>query len=841
MKQSYRLSLAFFVMLVAAFHVQAYDFSAVAPTGQTLYYTISLSENNACSVTSPGSNGWGNFAKPSGELVVPDTVEYEGTAYFVYRINTNAFKGCTEITSVTLPAGMKNIGNTAFSGCTQLHDITLPDSLSGFNTNVITGCTNLKKIVFGENFSGFTDNNYYFNDLFFDTLVFKSPLCANQAINWRDAVTYNHNITQYVLVPCGMAQQFADLGFTRMGILTTECCTIEVPVALTDNHMFVARTGRGKNDTSYAVRTILCEPGEEVSIYAFNKRGTDNYNPNIYYYYYDSIVDYWSNGMGGNSITFIAQNPDSIIGHVTSRPKAWLNINNISTPIDFVGSLGFDDYSAKFNFLSDTTATIYSTGLWVGGKNADTLHLAAHRFSTNGSDYTFGPYTTEPLTLDTAFRNWAHVWKIDRQQIDNHLSRIGQAGYQVDYELLTWPGPYVDVDDNGIYEPFVGDYPLIRGDQALFCIFNDKTHHAESLGKPLGIEVHMMAYAFNEPEGGSTTNPLNNTVFVNYKIYNMSPNSYRDCYLGAFTDFDLGYAWDDYVGCDVTRNMSYCYNGDDVDGPGTGCFQGIPPAQGCVILGGAEDGQDGRQKMGHFLYYDNSSSQINGEPEKCSDYYSYMSGYWKNGQHVLYGGNGISSGTTDLECNYMFPGDSDPQHIGTNGIVPSEHPNDWTEHTAGNAPGDRRGIASSGPFTFQAGSSLQFDLAYVAAKATQGNAWTSVELLREYVDDVQRQFERDTTDSGKPFTYIPRAGATVSVEETPASPFMQLYPNPTTGLLHLNLNTNGNYTAQLYDMMGHQLGSYQVRDGYAAIDLSRLSSGVYIVCCQGVVRRIIKR
>ena len=112
--------------------------------------------------------------------------------------------------------------------------------------------------------------------------------------------------------------------------------------------------------------------------------------------------------------------------------------------------------------------------------------------------------------------------------------------------------PFSDRNGDGIYNPFEGDYPEIRGDQALFFIFNDdRGPHLESTGKKLKIEIHGMAYAFDLP-GDSA---FKNTVFLNYKIFNRSQNTYDSTLFGIYTDIDLGYFGDDYVLCDVERNM----------------------------------------------------------------------------------------------------------------------------------------------------------------------------------------------------------------------------------------------------------------------------------------------
>ncbi|MBK7691106.1 MAG: hypothetical protein IPJ31_08310 [Bacteroidetes bacterium] len=56
--------------------------------------------------------------------------------------------------------------------------------------------------------------------------------------------------------------------------------------------------------------------------------------------------------------------------------------------------------------------------------------------------------------------------------------------------------PFVDVNNDNIYNALDGDYPDIEGEQALWWVFNDngKTHN-ETNGLPLKIEVKALAYA----------------------------------------------------------------------------------------------------------------------------------------------------------------------------------------------------------------------------------------------------------------------------------------------------------------------------------------------------------
>lgn len=774
-------------------------------------------------------------------VVLPNTVT---------SISDKAFYNCPLLTDVQMPISVTSIGVDAFKECPLLVRLVFPDNLLTMQGSVLP--RQLKSVTFGLNFEGFSDTYPINSGIALDTLHFRGDLCIgnetrqgwSRICNWGSS---NYRPVPAIIVPCGSLDGYYANKWNRYGSLRSECSTIEVLIQSNDPEMLIFRDKEQHhqnqiNDTTCDIKGILyCEPGRPVTLYA-NKKIYFDYS-NYSTYSKDIVVDHWSNGVTDETMTFVPQEGDTVTLYTIDKPYATLDINNIKAPLDIFGSLGYIDSKASYGFLSDTTCTIYATGLWMSGMDGDSLHVAAHRFGESGHDYKAGPYGAAPVTDDLEGNVWNHVWKMSRQTIDNHLAQVGQAGYEPTTDLATWPGPYVDIDSNGYYSPMTGDYPLIRGDQALFTIFNDNTTHFESGGAAMGIEVHLMAYAFNEPNTNSPINPMNNTVFLNYALHNRSASTYHDCYLGLFTDYDLGSPFDDYIGCDVTRQMNYCYNGDEIDGPGTGMFSGIPPAQGCVFLGGPQNSDGDRMGMDYFLYYNNGSGRENTEPYYASDYNNYMQGRWKDGRRMWYGGDAVRSGVVDgLECNYMFPGNSDPQHIGAHGVVPSEHADDWTEETSGNYPNDRRGLSSTGPFTFHPGECHKFDVAYVSAKAEEGNRWSSAELLFEGVDEIRRQFLNDTTESsGRAFTYMPVLGPYVNIERANAVPTLHYYPNPTQSLLHLTLTSPSATTAELFDVMGRRVATCTIGNGNATMDLSALPQGVYVLRCNGQTHRVVKQ
>ena len=130
----------------------AYDFSAVCETGQTLYYNITDAENHYVAMVCPGqadySNCWSGFTKPTGDIVLPENVQYEGNTYAVTSIGDYAFFNCSSLTgSLTIPNSVTIIGEFAFFGCSGFtSSLTIGNSVTTIGNNAFNNC------------SGFTGN-----------------------------------------------------------------------------------------------------------------------------------------------------------------------------------------------------------------------------------------------------------------------------------------------------------------------------------------------------------------------------------------------------------------------------------------------------------------------------------------------------------------------------------------------------------------------------------------------------------------------------------------------------------------------------------------------------------
>jgi len=105
---------------------QAVDFFAVN-NGDTIYYNIKISTpSRTVEVTYRGSSA----NDYSSEVVIPDSVIYNGNYYTVISIGDNAFDHCTGITSIIIPNTVTSIGAFAFNYCSGLTSITIPNSVT---------------------------------------------------------------------------------------------------------------------------------------------------------------------------------------------------------------------------------------------------------------------------------------------------------------------------------------------------------------------------------------------------------------------------------------------------------------------------------------------------------------------------------------------------------------------------------------------------------------------------------------------------------------------------------------------------------------------------------------
>ena len=134
-----------FLLTVLMSMVGAKSFAYDAKIGE-IYYNFSGTEARV-TYNSFSFDGSGNSSAYSGNVVIPESVTYDGKTYSVTTIGISAFSGCTGLTSITIPNSVIGIGSSAFSGCTGLTSITIPNSVTSIDNCTFQGCTSLTSIT----------------------------------------------------------------------------------------------------------------------------------------------------------------------------------------------------------------------------------------------------------------------------------------------------------------------------------------------------------------------------------------------------------------------------------------------------------------------------------------------------------------------------------------------------------------------------------------------------------------------------------------------------------------------------------------------------------------------
>ena len=139
----------------------------------------------------------------------------EGLVGIGYR----AFQGCTGLTSVDLPDTVYDVADNTFAGCTALETITLPDKLTALAAGMFAGCTSLKELTLPAGMAdiGITEDGSGFADCTALENVFVDP----DSRNYRsvDGVLYDYNGKTLRLYPAGRTQSEYVIpeGVTRVG------------------------------------------------------------------------------------------------------------------------------------------------------------------------------------------------------------------------------------------------------------------------------------------------------------------------------------------------------------------------------------------------------------------------------------------------------------------------------------------------------------------------------------------------------------------------------------------------------------------------------------------------
>jgi hypothetical protein len=490
-----------------------------------------------------------------------------------------------------------------------------------------------------------------------------------------------------------------------------------------------------------------------------------------------------------------------------------LSVNAIQASVQSNGA--FFQGGSNGHFLVPTalgtatsTTLMKSAGLWLAGLDSvGNLKLSAQLYNENGkTDFYPGILSIDGVP-DPAFNLIAGV-TID--EVNEHKNNPGS----MIPSIYGWPGTgnsffanyygfelpsdaylagFYDQSFNFQYNPAEGDYPALdlRGcplknnaDEALWFAFHDVGPHTQSGAEPLNMEVQTQFFGFNCQEGS----PVDRVLYVVYKLINRNPIPLDSCYFGVFLDFEIGNGADDYIGSDPLRRVAFAYNGDEVD---EGGFENSAPVMAVDLLRGPFNNEPFEEvNEWHFVPVDDAALS------SPAAYYNLLAGRNPDGSPLP--NNGL-----------MYTG---------NPLDPSA----WSEISEGNTPGERKALASFGPFNLFPGAINELVLGYAwMRKHPNGSVAENLSILGATMDAVQGLYDNC-------FELFDGCPSGVSIKN-PASEFQILVsPNPFTQWIQLESPTIPLHSVVLFDGTGRLVRDIVVREnGPIVIQTLNLPPGFY--------------
>lgn len=332
--------------------------------------------------------------------------------------------------------------------------------------------------------------------------------------------------------------------------------------------------------------------------------------------------------------------------------------------------------------------------------------------------------------------------------------------------------------------------------QDSWCCYNDcdSVYHAPGNTRPLGIEVYQTGYAW--------TSPLD-IVFMTLEMKNVTGNCLKDCYIGLFTDCDIGNEaapnQNDLASAIIGRwyvidgeslwvdDVGYQWQEESEPGweefPGVICFD---------LLQTPFDLQVGEDKDGDGIpdqYEQDSAYYVNNLPPKLWDVDMDNVPDWRDpsqwpqlGMTSFKRWPSIPPPVTDAERYLTL--------AGYNYLTGEYEPYD----TAATQPDDQMFLMSSGPFNLAPDSSVVVIFAITCAY------W---EGIFEAPDTALVDIDQAAEDYYNMYWYLYTGVEEFSIEEL--SPLrLNVQPNPVThhAKVTFSLCESGNVSMRMYDIQG---------------------------------------
>ena len=487
-----------------------------------------------------------------------------------------------------------------------------------------------------------------------------------------------------------------------------------------------------------------------------------------------------------------------------------------------------------------TIGNMVAAGLWIAGYNSGgTLRLFSREYLEQETyPGPLDPATgfADPLNCE----NWDQIFEIEKWEIDAlKLDYIvdGTLNQPPSQNILGWPAtgnpffesihgfqlpestihlaPFWDNNQDGIYNPYHGDYPLVKGDKAMWTVHNDtgseEDIHNNPWRTPIHLEFQTLVYQYSRDQ-----EYLNNTTFFEFKIIHRGTETLTDTYFSLWANPELGFYQDDHFGIDTTNQLAFIYNADPYDDINYSHY--APEGYGLDIpLAGVKvlkpfNNQHQALPFSSFTYFHRHSWHDMGPdisaPNTNQEYYNYMTGFWRDGQSFTLGERGRAGST--------------PYPFAFDGTLIEGKPwrmcNDWMLETNWDF------LMNYGPTDFNPGDIFEFAFAtlWIPNQPVPCTDFNSIIEEGNAVADYYLQACQELEEGYKPYRSEPR------IEPI----FFRIRPNPSNqnAIVEVSIPGVRLESVKLYHINGRLIREWNsIQASFLNINTHFLATGTYIV------------